>query len=190
MSRAKARTGRPETRKPKPNARPAGAAAPLGVPAVAPAGVASVPSLGEIGLNQFAPYLLNRLSAQWNAKLQDLLKELGLSTTKFRALAVLTVASGITVNELAVFAVTEQSTMSRTLDALEDQDLIRRRAKAGDMRVREVFITQHGVSLFASVWPDIHALYARIFAGVDEAEFRTFLATLQKVMRNTRDPEP
>lgn len=148
-----------------------------------------MPSLGEIGLNQFAPYLLNRLSARWNADLQVLLKDLGLSTTKFRALAVLTVASGITVNELAVFAVTEQSTMSRTLDALEDEDLIRRRPKLGDLRVREVFITEKGVSLFASVWPDIHALYARVFTGVDEVEFRSFLATLQKIMRNTRGPE-
>ncbi|MCW6509964.1 MarR family transcriptional regulator [Hyphomicrobiales bacterium BP6-180914] len=146
----------------------------------------AIPAIGEIGLNHFAPYLLNRLSAQWNAELQDLLRDLGLSTTKFRALAVLTVASGITVNELAVFAVTEQSTMSRTLDALEDQDLIRRRPKADDMRVREVFITEKGLTLFSTIWPDIYGLYARFFAGVDEAEFRGFVATLHKVMRNTR----
>lgn len=148
-----------------------------------------IPAIGEIGLNQFAPYLLNRLSAQWNAELGDVLRHLDMSTTKFRALAVLTVASGITVNDLAVFAVTEQSTMSRTLDALEDQDLIRRRAKAGDMRVREVFITEKGLSLFARIWPDIYALYARFFAGVDEAEFRGFVATLHKIMRNTRGGE-
>ena len=149
----------------------------------------AIPAIGEIGLNQFAPYLLNRMSAQWNAELQDLLRDLGLSTTQFRALAVLTVASGITVNELAVFAVTEQSTMSRTLDALEDQDLIRRRAKAGDLRVREVFITETGLTLFSTVWPDIYGLYAQFFAGVDEVEFRGFVATLHKVMRNTRGRE-
>ena len=147
----------------------------------------AIPSIGEIGLNHFAPYLLNRLSAQWNGELGALLKDLDISTTKFRALAVLTVASGITVNELAVFSVTEQSTMSRTLDALEDQDLIRRRPKPGDMRVREVFITDAGLSLFASIWPEIHALYARFFGGLDEAEFRGFVATLHKIIGNSRD---
>lgn len=145
-----------------------------------------VPAFGEIGLNQFAPYLLNRLSAQWNGRLGALLKDLGLSVTQFRALAVLTVASGITVNELALFAVTEQSTMSRTLDALEESGFLRRRAKPGDMRVREVFITEPGLALFARIWPDIYALHARFFAGVEEAEFRGFVATLHKIMRNTR----
>ena len=131
----------------------------------------AIPSIGEIGLNHFAPYLLNRLSARWNGDLQDVLKGLDLSTTQFRALAVLTVASGITVNDLAVFAVTEQSTMSRTLDILEDQDLIRRRPKPGDS------------------WPDIYGLFARFFDGIDEAEFRGFIATLHKVLRNTRGGE-
>ena len=149
----------------------------------------AIPSIGEIGLNHFAPYLLNRLSARWNGDLQDLLKSLDLSTTQFRALAVLTVASGITVNELAVFAVTEQSTMSRTLDALEEQQLIRRRPKPGDMRVREVFITEQGLALFTRIWPAIYGLYARYFDGVDEAEFRGFIATLHKILRNTRAGE-
>lgn len=147
----------------------------------------AVPGLGEIGLNQFAPYLLNRLSTQWNAEMQAMLRDHDVSTTKMRALAVLAIASGITVNELAVFAVTEQSTMSRTLDALEDQDLIRRKPKAGDMRVREVFITERGLTLFSSLWPDIYALYGRFFAGVEETEFRGFVATLHKVLRNVRD---
>lgn len=149
----------------------------------------AIPTIGEIGLNHFAPYLLNRLSARWNGELQDLLKSLDLSTTQFRALAVLTVASGITINDLAVFAVTEQSTMSRTLDALEEQELIRRRAKPGDMRVREVFITEQGLTLFAQIWPDIYGLYARYFNGIDEAEFRGFIATLHKILRNTRGGE-
>ena len=166
-----------------------GAKAPTPPAARPDPGGRSLPSLGEIGLNQFAPYLLNQLSAQWNTELSELLRHLALSTTKFRALAVLTVASGITVNELALFAVTEQSTMSRTLDALEDQDLIRRRTKAGDLRVREVFITEGGLALFARIWPEIHALYARFFAGVDEAEFRSFVGTLHKIMNNARSGE-
>ncbi len=149
----------------------------------------AIPTIGEIGLNHFAPYLLNRLSARWNGALQDLLKGLDLSTTQFRALAVLAVASGITVNELAIFAITEQSTMSRTLDTLEEQELIRRRPKPGDMRVREVFITEQGLALFSRIWPDIYGLFARYFNGIDEAEFRGFIATLHKILRNTRGVE-
>lgn len=47
------------------------------------------PTLGEIGLNQFAPYLLNRISGYWNANMADALKAFEMSTTKMRAFAAL-----------------------------------------------------------------------------------------------------
>jgi MarR family transcriptional regulator, transcriptional regulator for hemolysin len=142
------------------------------------------PSMGEIGLNHFAPYLINRVSAGWNAGLAAALSEFGLSTTQMRALAVLSVMPGITVKELAVAAVTEQSTLSRTLDALDEQGLIRRSPKPGDARVREVFITEQGQALFAKVWPTMYARYARLFEGVGAAEFRSFLGTAHRLLRN------
>lgn len=143
-----------------------------------------IPSIGEIGLNQFAPYLLNRLSARWNLQVQEALKDFDLTTTKMRVLATLCVSSGLTINELAIYAVTEQSTMSRTLDALEEQGLIRRRARPDDMRVREIHITEEGRATFARFWPSFYVMYNDMFNGVDESEFRAFIATLHKLVRN------
>jgi MarR family transcriptional regulator for hemolysin len=143
-------------------------------------------SLGEIGLNQFVPYLLNRISGAWNASLAEELKSFGLTTTKMRALATVSVAPGITVNELAVLAVTEQSTLSRTLDALEEQGLIRRRSRAGDLRMREVYITEDGNDLFARVWPMMFRMHGQLLAGIDQAELRDFIVIAQKIMRNMK----
>ena len=89
------------------------------------------PTLGEIGLDQFAPYLINRISLSWTNHLADALKAHEMTTTKMRALAVLSISSPVTINELSLYALTEQSTMSRTLDALEEQGYIRRRPRAG-----------------------------------------------------------
>ena len=50
--------------------------------------------------------------------------EQGLSTSKMRTLAALAANGTLTVNELTVMAVSEQSTMSRTLDQLEYDGLI------------------------------------------------------------------
>jgi MarR family transcriptional regulator for hemolysin len=150
-------------------------------------GAGAIPSMGELGLNQFTPYLLNRISADWNSALSDKLRGLGITTTKMRVLAVLSVSPGITINELSVLAVTEQSTMSRTLDALEEQGLIRRQPKTDDMRVREVYVTEAGQALFARLWPVMYGLYERQLRGVGEAEFRAFLSTLHKIMRNARE---
>jgi DNA-binding MarR family transcriptional regulator len=147
------------------------------------------PTMGEIGLNQFAPYLLNRVAARWNATLADELKTFDMTTAKMRALAILSITSGLTINELSVFAVTEQSTMSRTLDALEEQGHIRRKPRPEDMRVREVHITEAGRAAFQEVWPTMYDRFVRMFDGIDEEEYKAFTATLHKVLRNIRRHE-
>jgi DNA-binding MarR family transcriptional regulator len=144
------------------------------------------PSLGEIGLNNFAPYLMNRIMARWNTNVAEELKEFGMTTTQMRALAVLSVSSSVTINELSVFAVTEQSTMSRTLDSLEEQGYIRRQPRPDDMRVRDVSMTARGRSAFEKVWPMLHRMLLPMFDGVEEDEYRSFLRTLHKVLRNIR----
>jgi MarR family transcriptional regulator for hemolysin len=62
-------------------------------------------------------------------------------STQMRALAVLSVSSSVTINELSVFAVTERSTMSRPLASLAEQGYIRRQPRPDDMRIRDVRIT-------------------------------------------------
>ena len=59
----------------------------------------------------------------------------------------------------------------------------------GDARVREIHITGEGREAFAAFWPDMHAAYARMFAGIPEDEHRAFTATLQAVLRNIRRHE-
>ncbi|AGB72220.1 MULTISPECIES: MarR family winged helix-turn-helix transcriptional regulator [Rhizobium] len=147
------------------------------------------PTMGEIGLNHFAPYLMNRLMARWNANLLEELREYDMTTAKMRTLAVLSVSSSLTINELSVFAVTEQSTMSRTLDSLEQQGYIRRQPRAEDMRIRDVSITEEGRAAFEKVWPTMYDLFLQMFDGVDEAEYRTFISTLHKVLQNIRKHE-
>jgi hypothetical protein len=49
-------------------------------------------TLGEIGINQFAPYLMNRIMERWNGNLAEALKLHNMSTTMMRALAVLSIS--------------------------------------------------------------------------------------------------
>lgn len=147
----------------------------------------SLPSLAEIGLNYFVPYLLNRIAATWNADLSAELRSFNLTTPQMRTLAVLGINSGLTINELSTLTVTEQSTMSRTLDTLETRGLVRRKPRASDLRVREVEITAAGREAFDLFWPVMFERYQQMFRGIGEDEFSQFVATLQKVLRNIRD---
>jgi DNA-binding MarR family transcriptional regulator len=147
------------------------------------------PTMGEIGLNHFAPYLMNRIIARWNSDMAEELREYDLTTAKMRTLAILSVSVSLTINELSVFAVIEQSTMSRTLDSLEQQGLIRRAPRPEDMRIRDVTITEEGRSAFGRFWPTMYESLLHMFDGIDEEEYRAFTSTLHKILLNIRKHE-
>ncbi|MCD2179420.1 MarR family winged helix-turn-helix transcriptional regulator [Rhizobium sp. C1] len=148
-----------------------------------------MPSLGEMGLNHFAPYIMNRVMARWNANLSEELRARDITTAKMRALAVLSVSTSLTINELSVLGVTEQSTMSRTVDSLEEQGLISRTPRPDDLRVRDVSITEEGRAVFNEVWPLMYDGLRQMFRDIDEDEYRAFLNTLHKILRNVRKNE-
>ena len=58
-----------------------------------------LPTLGEIGINQFAPYLMNRIAARWNANMAEALKAHDMTTTQMRALSILSLSSSVTIND-------------------------------------------------------------------------------------------
>jgi DNA-binding MarR family transcriptional regulator len=147
------------------------------------------PRLGEIGLGNFAPYLMNRIMGRYNASLREEMSGLGLSTPKMRALAVLSVVEGPLIRELSVLTVVEQSTLSRALDQLQAEALIRREGDVVDSRAVRVFITEAGRAVFESLWPHMAAAQARMFRGVPEDERRAFVGTLQKMLTNIRKHE-
>ena len=145
--------------------------------------------LGEIGLFNFAPYLMNRIMGRYNASLREEMAGLGLSTPKMRALAVLSVIEGPLIGELAVYAVVEQSTFSRALDKLVTDGLVRREADANDSRATRVYITDSGRAVFETLWPHMAATYARMFRGIPDDERSAFVGTLQKMLINIRKHE-
>ncbi len=148
-----------------------------------------VEALGEIGLGNFVPYLMNRVIGRYNADLQGVLKQSNLTTAKMRTLAVLAVLPGLTINELSVYAVTEQSTMSRTLEAMEAAGLVRRVERSSDARVREIYLTEAGRAEFDRFWPIMWRDYHRMMEGIGAEERQQFLLTLQKMLNNIRHNE-
>ncbi len=147
---------------------------------------AAAQRLGEMGLENFAPYLMNRIMGRYNAALSAEMAALGLTTPQMRSLAVLSVIDGILIRELAVYAVVQQSTLSRALDALAKDGLIRRETDADDSRATRVFLTDAGREAYERMWPHMVAAHDSMFVGIDEDEKRAFVGTLKTMLRNIR----
>lgn len=144
------------------------------------------PRLGEMGLENFAPYLMNRIMGRYNAALSSEMAELGLTTPQMRSLAVLSVIDGILIRELAVYAVVQQSTLSRALDALVQSGMVRRDTDEQDSRASRIFITDAGRDAYERLWPHMSASYEAMFKGIEEAEKRAFIGILQTMLHNIR----
>jgi DNA-binding MarR family transcriptional regulator len=144
------------------------------------------PRLGEMGLENFAPYLMNRIIGRYNAALSSEMTKLGLTIPQMRSLAVLSVMDGILIRELAVYAVVQQSTLSRALDTLNSNGMIRRETDGKDSRATQVFLTDAGREAYERLWPHMSQASNAMFKGIDDVEKRAFVGTLQSVLRNIR----
>jgi len=158
-------------------------------PATAPDRAEQRPWLGEVGLNGFAPYLMNRIMGRYNADLRREMGELGLSTAKMRALAVLSVIDGLQMSQLGVYAVVEQSTLSRAVESLCGEGLVRRESDPEDQRASRIYLTRAGRAAFDRMWPHMAASHDRMFEGIEEDEQRAFIGTLHKMLGNIRKHE-
>ena len=80
-------------------------------------------------LRAYLPYLVNRLSNRLTIDQGKLLAERGLTNAALRTLSVLHIYRRLTVNEISVLAVLEQSTASRTVDNMLAAGLVQRCCK-------------------------------------------------------------
>lgn len=142
--------------------------------------------LGEMGLENFPPYLMNRIMGRYNQALASQMSKLGLTTPQMRSLAVLSVIDGILIRELAVYAVVQQSTLSRALETLDQNGFVRRRTDTNDSRATRVFITDAGRAAYEKLWPHMASAYEAMFRGIGEEDKRAFVGTLNKMLRNIR----
>ena len=138
------------------------------------------------GLDAFAPYLMNRIMRRYNQTLQSRMADYDLSAPRMRALASLAVRDGLTVNELAVYSLAEQPTMSRTLDQLERDGFITRTVSETDSRVRHCSLTDAGREMYQLTWPEMDAAEQAMFEGVSDEDRAHLLATLGRMLGNIK----
>jgi DNA-binding MarR family transcriptional regulator len=137
-------------------------------------------------LQNYIPYLFNRLSNRWNLDQNRDLGEHGINNVVFRTLSVLYIYKTLTVNEIAVLAVTEQSTASRMVDSLVSSGLVKREIAEEDQRRRVVGLTAEGELLLRKIWPIMEKNFDKLIEGIDPDEIEVCARVLAKMVENIR----
>lgn len=137
-------------------------------------------------LRAYIPYLVNRLSNRISADQNRFLADIGLNNAILRTLSVLHIYETLTVNEISVLAVIEQSSASRTVDQMLETGLVTRRSGAQDQRRREVALTKDGLALLRKVWPQVAKRAEGLTEGIAREEIDTCARVLSRMIDNVR----
>lgn len=140
----------------------------------------------DLILDEFLPYLFNRITNRLNQDLLLDLRPLRVSVPRWRVLAVLHAREGRRMGELSAYTVIEQSSLSRVIDQMERDNLVVRRHHDDDNRIIEVYLTDEGRAMFDQIYPLAFAHYQRAIRDLSDAERETLVTLLHKILANTR----
>jgi len=147
---------------------------------------APVKSAKRTLFDDFLPYLITRLAYQLNSDLVDKLRREGINVTRWRILAVLSMGDGITIKEIIDRAMVQQSALSRALMRMEKEDFVRRVPRPDDARCVEVYLTEMGRALFASLNVVVRRRERRLLEGFSGAQAAAAFTLMRRLSRNMR----
>src|SRR6185312_9092938 len=102
-------------------------------------------------------FLLKDVSRRQVQRFEEHARALSLTLSQCRTLVRLSENEGASQARLAMLADVEPMTMVRTLDRMEADGLVERRADPADRRARRLYLTARGCQAFMDVLERIHA---------------------------------
>ncbi|MEO8721989.1 MAG: MarR family winged helix-turn-helix transcriptional regulator [Sphingobium sp.] len=137
-------------------------------------------------LEAYLPYLINRLANMGQNAQNRMLDRGSTALVVLRTLSVLHIEDGLTINEIATRTFAEQSTASRTIDALVAAGFVERRTPATDQRRREIVLMKAGRQQLFDCWPQMEEYHAMMLAGIDPNDLATCRRVLATMTENLR----
>ena len=117
-------------------------------------------------------------------RLAQALRVAGLRVPEWRALAALYARRRCTMSELADLASIDRTTLTRTVDRMEQAGWATRLSDDADLRVTRLALTAAGERLFARIWPAVERLNRAAIDGLPAGAVEAVCRTLGKMKSN------
>ncbi len=130
-------------------------------------------------------YLLNLLVAVGRVRdshLEPLLRPLGLTVSRYRALTVVWRLGSCTMSELAIMSAVDRTTLTRTVDQLAADDLVTRSIDPADRRKVTLNISRSGRALLHKADAVVRACNDECLAEVPEPMQRIMVRGLELML--------
>lgn len=124
---------------------------------------------------------LGRVNRLWRKRLDERLKQSGLTQARWMALMHLSRLGPVSQKDLAEAIGIERPTLVPVLDSLERQGLVERRACADDRRVKRVHLTEAAGLILTEIANIASELRAEILAHVERDDLSTTHNVLSEI---------
>ena len=138
-------------------------------------------------LDRHVFYWLTQVIGARDRELTQGLRDFGLRVPEWRALAALHARKRCTMSELADLATIDRTTLTRTVDRMQDAGWLSRIADSEDMRVTRLELTAAGRKLFDKIWPTVAKLNDLALVGLSKADVQTLHKLLGQMRSNLED---
>jgi len=144
-----------------------------------------VPAAFDLDSHVF--YWLTQVIGARDRELTQGLRQFELRVPEWRALAALYARQRCAMSELADLATIDRTTLTRTVDRMQDAGWLARLADSEDLRVTRLELTPSGRKLFEKVWPAVQRLNELALAGLTKGEIEQLHKTLERMRSNLED---
>jgi DNA-binding MarR family transcriptional regulator len=138
----------------------------------------------DFELDRHVFFWLTQVIGARDRELAQGLKDYGLRVPEWRALAALYSRRHCTMSELAELATIDRTTLTRTVDRMQDAGWLERLADEQDMRVTRLALTATGRKMFERIWPEVQRLNGLALEGLSKSEIESLKKVLERMRAN------
>lgn len=141
-----------------------------------------MPAAAGFDLDRHVFFWLTQVIGARDRELAQGLKDSGLRVPEWRALAALYAKKRSTMSALAELATIDRTTLTRTVDRMQEAGWLDRLADEEDMRVTRLALTAAGRRMFERIWPEVQRLNDLALAGLSNSQ----IELLEKILGQMR----
>jgi DNA-binding MarR family transcriptional regulator len=136
---------------------------------------------------EMLPYLLTRVASRTNQLWVRQLRDHGLTIGRWQVLNVLNRFDGSRIGTIADLSGGEQPAVSRVIDQMERDGLVKRRPSLDDSRAVEVWITGQGRAVYDELMPAANAFVQRMLRALGDDEIEQLQSLLERLFGDLQD---
>ena len=140
-----------------------------------------------VDLEKSLGYLLKEASSALRVAMEEVLRPLGMSVTRYACLELLAQRPGLSNSELARGAFVTRQSMNVLLQALEREGYVTRPAEAPVGKVLPTRLTPRGQRSLDAATVAVRSVEVRMLAGITETDESDAFRLLQKMIRSLFD---